>query len=61
MSEERNYTKKELEAMADALLEEANAPAGQSKPKKKNSAKKKLNCMIVSSNYFIITFAKFSI
>ncbi len=41
MSEERNYTKKELEAMADALLEEANAPAGQSKPKKKNSAKKK--------------------
>ena len=41
MSEERNYTKKELEAMADALLEEANAPAGQSKPKKKNSVKKK--------------------
>ena len=41
MSEERNYTKKELEAMADALLEEANASAGQSKPKKKNSAKKK--------------------
>ena len=41
MSEERNYTEKELEAMADALLEEAKAPAGQSKPKKKNSAKKK--------------------
>ena len=41
MSEERNYTEKELEAMADALLEEANAPAGQSKPKKKSAAKKK--------------------
>ena len=41
MSEERNYTEKELEAMADALLEEAKAPAGQSKPKKKSTAKKK--------------------
>ena len=41
MSEERNYTEKELEAMADALLEEAKAPAGQSKPKKKSAAKKK--------------------
>ena len=34
MSEERNYTKKELEAMADALLEGAKAPAEQPKPKK---------------------------
>ena len=41
MSEERNYTKKELEAMADALLEEAKAPAEQPKPKKKGSSKKK--------------------
>ena len=41
MSEERNYTEKELEAMADALLEEAKAPAEQSKPKKKSAAKKK--------------------
>ena len=41
MSEERNYTEKELEAMADALLEEANAPAEHSKPKKKSAAKKK--------------------
>ena len=35
MSEERNYTEKELEAMADALLEEAKAPAEQPKLKKK--------------------------
>ena len=41
MSEERNYTKKELEAMADALLEGAKAPAEQPKPKKKGSSKKK--------------------
>ena len=41
MSEERNYTEKELEAMADALLEEAKAPAGQPKPKKKSASKKK--------------------
>ena len=41
MSEERNYTEKELEAMADALLEEAKAPAEQPKPKKKSAAKKK--------------------
>ena len=41
MSEERNYTKKELEAMADALLEEAKAPAEQPKSKKKGSSKKK--------------------
>ena len=41
MSEERNYTKKDLEAMADALLEEAKAPAEQPKPKKKGSSKKK--------------------
>ena len=41
MSEERNYTEKELEAMADALLEEAKAPAEQPKPKKKGSSKKK--------------------
>ena len=41
MSEERNYTKKELEAMADALLEEAKAPTEQPKPKKKGSSKKK--------------------
>ena len=41
MSEERNYTEKELEAMADALLEEAKAPAEHSKPKKKSAAKKK--------------------
>ena len=41
MSEERNYTKKELEAMADALLAGAKAPAEQPKPKKKGSSKKK--------------------
>ena len=41
MSEERNFTEKELEAMADALLEGANAPAEQPKSKKKGSAKKK--------------------
>ena len=41
MSEERNYTEKELEAMADALLEEAKAPAEQPKPKKKSASKKK--------------------
>ena len=41
MSEERNYTEKELEAMADALLEEAKAPAEQPKPKKKSTSKKK--------------------
>ena len=41
MSEERNYTKKELEAMADALLEGAKAPAEQPKPKKKGPSKKK--------------------
>ena len=41
MSEERNYTEKELEAMADALLEEAKAPMEQPKSKKKSASKKK--------------------
>ena len=41
MSEERNYSEKELEAMADALLKEAKAPAEQPKSKKKSASKKK--------------------